>query len=52
MWYWQGQKSDYTISSVHTAMHIAAANTVSDRDSTSCYHISEHTGRFLYTSTG
>ena len=32
--------------------YTAASSTVSDRNSTSSYHRSKHTGRFLHTSTG
>ena len=41
-----------TISSIHTAIHMPATSTVSDRNSTSYYHRSEYTDRFLHASTG
>ena len=41
-----------TISIVHTDIHTAPTCTVSDRNSTSSHHRSEHTGRFIHTLTG
>ena len=48
----RNKKSDNTTSSIHTAIHPATVSTVSDRNNTSSYHRSEHTGRFLHTFTG
>ena len=46
--YRQGYESDNTISSIHTAIHKAAMCTVSNRNSTSSYHRSEYTGRYMH----
>ena len=41
-----------TISSIHTAIHTAAACIISDRDSTSSNYRPLYTSSLLHTSTG